>query len=223
MNEIPSVFADIPAHLSAAAILAVPAGGSFRVETTTVDGRGRAMLACAVCSWYGYHVSSAVGGRVGDLFGAADVARLTDAAAAHRCPPAVTRAAVAARLVAPGLVPGERGGPVLLLDETVNVRGLDQQIAGVGGQGIAVPGQSANRGTGNEAVSAGTPSPETPALKDTLAAIDRVHGIRSRLETEAATAGPRTAQFLRGPVDDELQLLEYMLGQERDRASAEPS
>jgi hypothetical protein len=120
------------------------------------------MLACAACSWYGYHVSSAVGGRVGDLFGAADLARLNDAAAAHQCPPTVTRAAAAARLAAAGLVPGERGGPVLLLDETVNVRGLDQQIAGVGGQGVAVPGQNANRGVGDEAVSAGAPSPETP-------------------------------------------------------------
>ena len=135
MNEIPSVFADIPSRLSAAAVLAVPTAGSFHIETTTVDGRSRAMLACAVCSWYGYHVSSTVGGRVGDLFGAADLARLNDAAAAHQCPSAVTRAAAAARLVAPGLVPGEPGGLVLMLDETVNVRGLDQQIAGVAGRG----------------------------------------------------------------------------------------
>jgi hypothetical protein len=49
-----------------------------------------------------------------------------------------------------------------------------------------------------------------------------VHGIRSRIEAEAAVAGPRTAQFLLGPVDDELQLLEFMLGQESDRASGEP-
>jgi hypothetical protein len=97
MNEIPNVFAAIPAHLSAAAILAVPAEGSFRVETTTVDGRGRALLACAVCSWYGYHISSAVGGRVGDLFGAVGLDGLNDAAAAHQCPPAVTHAAAAAR------------------------------------------------------------------------------------------------------------------------------
>lgn len=82
-----------------------------------------------------------------------------------------------------------------------------------------MPGQSANCGVGDEAVSAGASNPETPAFKDTRAAIDRVHGIRSQLETEAAMAGLRTAQFLRGPVDDELQLLEYMLGQERDRAS----
>jgi hypothetical protein len=125
MNEIPNVFADIPVHLSAAAILAVPAEGSFRVETTTVEGRGRALLACAVCSWYGYHVSSAVGGRVGDLFGTADLTQVNDAAAAHQCPPTVKRTAAAARVIAPGLVPGGPGGPVIPLDETATTRGLD--------------------------------------------------------------------------------------------------
>jgi hypothetical protein len=134
----------------------------------------------------------------------------------------VTRAAAAARLVAAGLAPGERGGPVLLLDEHVSGLGLDQQIAGVGPV-AANPGQSAKRVAGDGAVSGGATNPETPALNDTLAAIDRVHGIRSRIEAEAAIADSRTAQFLLGPVDDELQLLEFMLGQERDRASAKPS
>lgn len=61
---------------------------------------------------------------------------------------------------------------------------------------------------------------ETPALRNILAAVDRVRALRDQLKAEAAAAVPRTAQFLRGPVDDELQLLEYMLGQESDQALA---
>jgi hypothetical protein len=112
---------------------------------------------------------------------------------------------------------------VLLLDEIPNGRGLDQCTAAIGGPGTAAPGQSAKREMRDETVSGGDPNPEALALKDILAAIGRVHGIRSRLETEAAIADRRAAQFLLGPVADELQLLEDMLGQERDRASAEPS
>jgi hypothetical protein len=64
-------------------------------------------------------------------------------------------------------------------------------------------------------------SPEMPALQYILAALDRVRGLRAQCEAEAALAAlPRTARFLTGPVDDELQLLEHMLGEERDRAAA---
>jgi hypothetical protein len=61
-----------------------------------------------------------------------------------------------------------------------------------------------------------------PDRQDTLAALRRVCDLRARLKAEADRAGPGAARFLRGPVDDELDLLEYLLGEENDRlATAE--
>lgn len=57
-------------------------------------------------------------------------------------------------------------------------------------------------------------------LRDTLAALDRVGGLRARLQAGAGRYGLGAARLLRGPVDDELQLLEYLLGEERDRYAA---
>jgi hypothetical protein len=89
-----------PAHLRRPAIAAVPAERTFRIKATTVDGHGRSMLTCAVCSWYGYYVSSRIGGRIGHLFHTADLAELTSAAAGHTCPSVVERAARQARRAA---------------------------------------------------------------------------------------------------------------------------
>jgi len=61
----------------------------FRIETTTVDGCGMALLACKPCSSYGYNVSSRIGGRVGDLFRTLDLAAISALAATHQCPPEV--------------------------------------------------------------------------------------------------------------------------------------
>jgi hypothetical protein len=85
------------ASAAEAAARAVPEELSFRIETTTVDGSGRAMLVCGVCAWYGYHVSSRVGGRVdlpggSGLFRQAAMADLARAACAHDCPPEVLAA-----------------------------------------------------------------------------------------------------------------------------------
>jgi hypothetical protein len=51
------------------------------------------MLACARCAHYGYHVSSRIGGRVGDLFTSMDLLVINVKAASHQCPPEVERAA----------------------------------------------------------------------------------------------------------------------------------
>jgi hypothetical protein len=87
-------------HLTDAALRAVPDAPAFRVEGVNA-GTGRALLACDVCSWYGYHVSRMIGGGVpvsGDTvrlegnsihFKYASLDSLTTAAAAHRCPPEV--------------------------------------------------------------------------------------------------------------------------------------
>jgi|GEM_PF-3684293 hypothetical protein len=72
---------------------APPAEGTFVIDTTTIDGRSYAMLACARCSWYGYHVSNRIGGRVGHLFRHGDLDELIVAASGHECPPEVRDAA----------------------------------------------------------------------------------------------------------------------------------
>ena len=70
-----------------------PAEGTFKVATTTVDGRPRAFLLCARCDWYRMHVSSHIGGGVGELFPSRNLEDLRADAAAHRCPPEVRDAA----------------------------------------------------------------------------------------------------------------------------------
>jgi len=77
--------------LRASAVRAVPAAMGSRIETTTVDGYGHAVLVCAVCAWYGDHVCGRIGGGIalaggGRLWRRADLPALTAAAAAHRCP-----------------------------------------------------------------------------------------------------------------------------------------
>jgi hypothetical protein len=64
---------------------AMPEPG-FKIETTTVDGRGYALLVCKPCGWYGENVSARVGGRIGQLFRARDLIALNLVAAAHQCP-----------------------------------------------------------------------------------------------------------------------------------------
>jgi hypothetical protein len=54
-----------------------------------------------------------------------------------------------------------------------------------------------------------------PSRADTQSALERVAALREQLKIEADLAAlPRTAHFLRFEVDDELQLLEYLLGEE---------
>ena len=85
---------------------AMPEPG-FKIETTTVDGRGYALLACKQCSWYGENVSRRVGGRIGQLFRARDLVALNLVAAAHQCPKAVAGyAGTAGRDPAAGDEPG---------------------------------------------------------------------------------------------------------------------
>src|SRR6266536_4006979 len=84
------------------AVRAVPAAMGSRIETTTVDGYGHAVLVCAVCAWYGDHVCGRIGGGIalvggGRLWRRADLPALSAAAAAHRCPPEVLDACAAAR------------------------------------------------------------------------------------------------------------------------------
>ena len=68
---------------------APPAEGTFKIDTTTVDGRAYALLCCARCDWFNCHVSSRIGGRVGQLFRISDLDDLVMAAAGHECPPEV--------------------------------------------------------------------------------------------------------------------------------------
>jgi hypothetical protein len=69
---------------AAVPVAGVPVG--FRIETTTVDDRPRALFYCASCAQ-----RPRGGGRIGDLFRSADLAALASAAREHICPPEVSR------------------------------------------------------------------------------------------------------------------------------------
>jgi hypothetical protein len=57
-----------------------------------------------------------------------------------------------------------------------------------------------------------------PSRDDIRGALERVGALREQLKIEADLAAlPRTANFLRFEVDDELQLLEHLLGEELAR------
>jgi hypothetical protein len=72
---------------------APPAEGTFKIDATTVDGRACAMLFCARCAWFNYHISRRFSSRIGQLFLVSDLDELILLAAAHECPPEVRDAA----------------------------------------------------------------------------------------------------------------------------------
>lgn len=68
-----------------------PDMSQFRISSTTVDGRGRSILVCIPCAYYGYNISSrGICSRVGGLFDSLGFPAIIALAATHQCPGAVT-------------------------------------------------------------------------------------------------------------------------------------
>jgi hypothetical protein len=89
--------ASIQDTLGTPAVRSVPMADGFCIKSTAWDGRGRSLLVCKCCSWYGDYVSRTAGGAVGGHFDTADLPALQRQADMHECPPEVRAAVEAAR------------------------------------------------------------------------------------------------------------------------------